>query len=65
MLRQEGKVTRYTKNLDGDWNADHTEVTVSPLEDNPTQVNRDQGKKWNLCKYADKPPQKTVRLIWM
>lgn len=44
MLRQEGKVTRYTKNLDGDWNADHTEVTVSPLEDNPTQVNRDQEK---------------------
>ena len=44
MLRQEGKVTRYTKNLDGDWNADHTEITVSPLEDNPTQVNRDQEK---------------------
>lgn len=44
MLRQEGKVTRYTEKLDGDWNSEHTEVTVSPLEDNPTQVNREQEK---------------------
>ena len=44
MLRQEGKVTRYTENLNGEWNDDHTEVTVAPLEDNPTQVNREQEK---------------------
>lgn len=42
MLRQEGKVTRYTKNLDGEWNEDHTEITLSPLENNPTQVHREQ-----------------------
>lgn len=44
MLRQEGKVTRYTKNLDGEWNKDHTVITVSPLEDDPTQVHREQEK---------------------
>ena len=44
MMRQEGKVTRYTKNLNGEWNDDHTEVTVAPLEDNPTQVHREQEK---------------------
>lgn len=45
MLRQEGKVTRYTKTLDGEWNKNHTEITVSPLEDNPTQVHREQEKE--------------------
>ena len=44
MLRQEGKVTRYTKNLDGKWNADHTEITLNPLENNPTQIHREQEK---------------------
>ncbi len=44
MMRQEGKVTRYTKNLNGEWNDDHTEVTVAPLEDNPTQIHREQEK---------------------
>lgn len=44
MLRQEGKVTRYTKTLDGEWNKDHTVITLSPLEDNPTQVHREQEK---------------------
>lgn len=44
MMRQEGKVTRYTKNLKGEWNDDHTEVTVAPLEDNPTQIHREQEK---------------------
>ena len=44
MLRQEGKVTRYTKTLDGEWNKDHTVITVSPLENNPTQVHREQEK---------------------
>jgi len=44
MLRQEGKVTRYTKTLDGKWNKDHTVITLSPLEDNPTQVHREQEK---------------------
>lgn len=34
MMRQEGKVTRYTKTLSGEWNDAHTEVTVAPLEDN-------------------------------
>ena len=45
MLRQEGKVTRYTKKLDGEWNTDHTEITLSPLEDNPTQIHREQEKE--------------------
>ena len=44
MMRQEGKVTRYTKSLNGEWNDDHTEVTVAPLEDNPTQIHREQEK---------------------
>lgn len=44
MMRQEGKVTRYTKNLNGEWNDDYTEVTVAPLEDNPTQIHREQEK---------------------
>ena len=44
MMRQEGKVTRYTKTLSGEWNDAHTEVTVAPLEDNPTQVHREQEK---------------------
>lgn len=44
MMRQEGKVTRYTKSLNGEWNDEHTEVTVAPLEDNPTQIHRDQEK---------------------
>ena len=44
MMRQEGKVTRYTKNLNGEWNDKHTEVTVAPLEDNPTQIHREQEK---------------------
>ena len=44
MLRQEGKVTRYTKTLDGEWNKDHTVITLSSLEDNPTQVHREQEK---------------------
>ena len=44
MMRQEGKVTRYTKNLNGEWNDEHTEVTVAPLEDNPTQIHREQEK---------------------
>ena len=44
MMRQEGKVTRYTRNLNGEWNDDHTEVTVAPLEDNPTQIHREQEK---------------------
>ncbi len=41
MLRQEGKVTRYCKELIGDWNEDGTEVTLEELKDDPTQVNRD------------------------
>lgn len=44
MLRQEGKVTRYTKTLDGEWNKDHTVITLASLEDNPTQVHREQEK---------------------
>lgn len=44
MMRQEGKVTRYTKNLNGEWNDDHTEVTVASLEDKPTQIHREQEK---------------------
>ena len=44
MMRQEGKVTRYTKNLNGEWNEAHTEVMVAPLEDNPTQIHREQEK---------------------
>jgi len=44
MLRQEGKVTRYTNSLDGEWNAAHTEVTVSALQDDPYQIHRDQEK---------------------
>ena len=44
MMRQEGKVTRYSKTLSGEWNDDHTEVTVAPLEDNPTQIHREQQK---------------------
>ena len=44
MLRQEGKVTRYTKTLDGEWNEEHTEVTVSALKDEPGQVHREQEK---------------------
>lgn len=57
MMRQEGKVTRYTKSLNGEWNDDHTEVTVAPLEDNPTQIHRSR-KRWNLCQYADKSSRK-------
>lgn len=44
MMRQEGKVTRYTKTLSGEWNDAHTEVTVAPLEDNPAQIHREQEK---------------------
>lgn len=44
MMRQEGKVTRYTKNLNGEWNDDHTEVTVASLEDKPTRIHREQEK---------------------
>ena len=44
MMRQEGKVTRYTQKLEGEWNDEHTEITVAPLEDNPTQIHREQEK---------------------
>lgn len=41
MLRQEGKVTRYSTSLIGTWNEDGTEVTVAELTDDPNQVCRD------------------------
>lgn len=44
MMRQEGKVTRYTKTLDGEWNKEHTEITVSALADDPGQIHREQEK---------------------
>lgn len=44
MLRQENKVTWYGKTLNGEWNDDHTEITLSNLKDNPTQIHREQEK---------------------
>lgn len=44
MLRQEGKVTDILKFGIGKWNADHTEITLNPLENNPTQIHREQEK---------------------
>lgn len=45
MLRQSGKVTWYGKTLRGEWNKEHTEITLSELTDNPTQINREQEKE--------------------
>ena len=44
MLKQEGKVTWYGKSLRGEWNKSHTEVTLSDLEENSTQVHREQAQ---------------------
>ena len=44
MLKQEGKVTWYGKSLRGEWNKPHTEVTLSDLEENSTQVHREQAQ---------------------
>lgn len=64
MLRQTGKVTRYCEfeNLPGEWNSDHTEITLNPLEDNPNQVIDESNLGYYASMMTNLPENSTICL---